>query len=66
MPYHRTADLLKASPEGEGFHPPRDWKMIWIVSLAFVALVFFFIGVYNALVGRATATKAPLRKSACS
>ena len=25
---NRTASLLKASPKGEGFHPPREWKVI--------------------------------------
>ena len=24
---NRTASLLKASPKGEGFHPPREWKV---------------------------------------
>ena len=27
-PRNRTASLLKASPKGEGFHPPREWKVI--------------------------------------
>ena len=26
-PRNRTASLLKASPKGEGFHPPREWKV---------------------------------------
>ena len=25
---NRTASLLKASPKGEGFHPPSEWKVI--------------------------------------
>ena len=25
---NRTASLLKASPKGEGFHPPREWKVM--------------------------------------
>ena len=57
-PQNRTASLLKASPKGEGFHPPREWKVNLLVSaseadadLGFMArmLVLCRLGVFFVL-----------------